>query len=184
MTIQRVFVALPVEPADAGLLASRLPGFEDPGIKTVAWQNYHVTLAFIGSISTGCLKNLGKRLPVLANHLPQTLDIEAAAPFPKRSSGMLVALIKPTDSLMKLERAVTGVLDDAAVGFDRRERFRPHITLARTGRRQGPGTFAEISLDLRFVVSRLGIYRGEMTGSGYRYQSLFSIERRAGSSSG
>lgn len=94
-------------------------------------DSWHITLAFLGSISKDSIKDIVK-IAKRYNALPSSLSISALNNFPSESSKYLVATCIPKSELKWkrfVEQLREGVLPYAP-NMDRTE-WRPHITLAK-----------------------------------------------------
>lgn len=151
--------------------------------RPVAEENLHLTLAFLGDQEEVALEGLHYEL-----------DTIRAAPFALRFSGLgafggdhpriLFADVAPDPALTDLHRRVTGALHRAGITAPR-ERFHPHVTLARFGNGAAP----EVAVRLRqfltdygdaplpgFGVTSFGLYESTRHPSGVRYELLAHYE--------
>lgn len=121
----RCFAAIPVpEPLGEGLL-DILP--EMPGGHPVSVENLHLTLAFFGEQPDAVLEELHRALEEI--EAPTlTLTLDGLSRF--GGGRALAANVQATPNLAHLREKVRGAARRAEIEL-RRERFRPHITLAR-----------------------------------------------------
>ena len=122
----RAFVALdlPEEMLD-GLerLQDGLPG------RLVPRENLHLTLAFLGEQGEVALRDLAEGLALLRLAAP-VLRVKALDVFGGRKPELVFADVAAAEALEAAARAVRRVARDAGIALAR-ERFRPHVTLAR-----------------------------------------------------
>ncbi|HEX2886146.1 RNA 2',3'-cyclic phosphodiesterase [Vineibacter terrae] len=132
----RLFVALPLPEDVADDLATLQEGIPD-----AAWvpsDNFHVTLAFIGSVDGGLQRDIAEALGTIDGPV---LDLEIAGVdhfVEGRTPKVLYATVAPNPGLLRLQEKVSTVLRGEGVTLDRRK-FRPHVSLARFNRRAEMG---------------------------------------------
>lgn len=101
--------------------------------RAVAPENWHVTLAFLGDQSEDVLEQLHERLSDLA--FPEFgLRVAGIDIFGGRNPGLLFAGVERSDELIALRKKVRAAARSAGIDLPR-ERFRPHVTLARFRKR-------------------------------------------------
>lgn len=143
----RTFLAVPL-PDDAvsaiGRLRSKLEP-EIPGIKWVAPDHYHLTLAFLGDVQNTDLETIGRATEdVTVGFDPLELRVEGLGAFPSsmRLQTLWVGLTGPgIAGLEALREAVAEATTRA--GYPPDGRFTPHVTLARFRSRPGRGRAAK-----------------------------------------
>lgn len=183
MRLQRVFIGLPVPSLAAAQLTALLTPNITAQASLVAMENLHITLAYLGKIPEETLAVLGDNLANVSELLPQTIRVNAIAPFPDRQSGVIAAWVEPTTALTSLFSAVQNILAARQLDADYHSIFRPHITLVRHKSAGLADTGEPMACRLDYAANQLGIYEGVSTAQGYRYHCFFSIDRSAGSSS-
>jgi 2'-5' RNA ligase len=130
----RLFVALDI----AEDVRTRIQDFVhdfSPSAPEIRWmhpQSLHVTLKFIGEKSNESLESIKRALSFVASP-PLTLNFRGYgfSPGPKRPSIFWIG-IDGGESLISLAASVEQALIPAGVTAEN-HRFRPHITLARSG---------------------------------------------------
>lgn len=135
----RVFVAVLPAPE----VVEELEEFLEPrtGLGGLRWtrpEQWHVTLAFCGSADPWRLEDLVERLGAAASRrTPLRLAVAGGGAFPDVARGkVLWAGLDQPDGPEELERLAVGARHacaTAGIEVDGR-RFRPHLTLARSGR--------------------------------------------------
>jgi len=179
----RVFIAISIPSRAKQALRRHSRRWHSEKPSWVAVQNYHITLAFLGTLDESQLAGLGSALPSLADTLPSSLSVREIAPFPRRQGTILAALIEADRPLLFLHQQVNVLLKQQGLPTDGRRPFRPHITLARS-KTGWKGPEKSRSAALSIEPQHLGIYAGHQGSQGYRYHCYFRIDRSAGSSSG
>lgn len=132
----RVFIAAPLTDEVVQQLKKTIiplkKSLKGKDIRWVPWDNYHITLVFLGSV------------PELDISLIETAMKEAVfeiAPFPvkigpvdlfpnRKKARLMAAEVLAGDSLTKLQELVSASLVKAGYKIETRK-FRPHITVAR-----------------------------------------------------
>lgn len=125
----RSFIAIPVpaEGAGAGELL-RVQAALEVG-RPVAPENWHVTLAFLGRQTEPVLEELNERLEALTAPAFE-MRIHGTDIFGGRHPRLIHAGVERSEAMVHLRGKVREAA--RATGIDlARERFRPHVTLAR-----------------------------------------------------
>jgi 2'-5' RNA ligase len=163
----RVFFALVPDPgvqAALGELARDLAA--RTGGRAVADANIHLTLAFVGNVTASAIA----RLKAILATLPQrefTLALDSMGTW----KHVEVAWVAPTtvpEALRALHAFLSAALGDAGFTVETRP-FRPHLTLARRGRRP-LAAFACAPIDWR--VTGVSLMRSTSAEDGVRYREL------------
>ena len=142
-------------------------------------ENMHVTLAFLDQQDLPAAEALHDRLSDIV--LPVfDLRISGVDVFDRRAPRLVFAGVGKHATLVALRDKVRNAAQDAGIEL-RRERFRPHITLARfrhkmQGNQQDRlGTFLEAHGDFSlppFRVESFGLYRSTLGQDGAHYDLL------------
>ncbi len=130
----RAFVALDL-PEEVLLPLTRLQAGLDVG-RAVPEDNMHLTLAFLGDVNRAALAELALSLEGLAL-APVELTLRGLDLFGGRKPGLVFAAAVATPELTRLHEKVVRAARGAGIDL-RRERFRPHVTIARLPRTLGP----------------------------------------------
>lgn len=173
----RTFVALGLpEPVQEAL--ERLQEFL-PAKRLAVPETFHLTLAFLDTQPEAVIADVEEALSgIQADPVELTLRGVDLTSFGRRGVVWVRAVPDPalTDLRGKVRRAVT----DAGVNLDR-ERFRPHVTLARTGARNDgdwrPGVADFLARNRAFslepfTVSGFRLYRSTLSRTGAVYDVL------------
>jgi len=123
----RSFIAIPVPDAQAGALYKVQHALEVG--RPVDPENWHVTLAFLGKQPDASLEELHERLSELAAPAFE-MRIAGTDILGGRAPRVLYAGAERSDALVHLRKKVRAAARRAGVDLPR-ERFRPHVTLAR-----------------------------------------------------
>lgn len=184
----RLFFALPLpESARLGIYSALGPcrkGF--PELKWTAAEGYHVTLLFLGECSpeeSGELIRLCSETAALQSDFrPFTLSWKGIGVFPAKGPGRVFHLpvIQGADEAARIRRAL---MDRIGRGFGDgggKNRFKPHITVARLrkgGRPVGPGELGAACADVRgdAPAERVVLYRSRLEPEGPHYEELASL---------
>ncbi len=130
----RLFVAVPVSDSVkqyARMFRNEL-GMVRPDIKWVEYENYHLTLKFLGEVSEAILPGIIKQLSLAADNSPAfNLSAGGLGFFPNRTRPRVVWMgIKgEIDKAEFLGERVDAYL--SAMGFDKERDHRFHLTLGR-----------------------------------------------------
>jgi RNA 2',3'-cyclic 3'-phosphodiesterase len=181
----RLFIAVAVGDDDRRALVAwaREAVGGDRGMRVVAAEQVHLTLAFLGHRPLDDVGPLSELVEGFAGDVAPVLSTGAALWLSPRAPHVLtVAVADELGALAALHASVWDGLE--ALGFDREERrFRPHLTVARV--RHGwtppagvalPPTPA-LDLDVRGVT----LMRSFLGGGPARYEELARADFAAGS---
>ncbi|WP_092623862.1 RNA 2',3'-cyclic phosphodiesterase [Jiangella sp. DSM 45060] len=169
----RLFAAIEPSPEAVAQLAAAVDGVRDDVLRWSDPAGWHLTLAFYGEVGVDQVDELTERLARAARRHPATrARIAGAGRFGRT---VLWAGIDGDGAAL---RALAGSAGAAGrrtgVGTDDRQRFRPHVTLARArGDARGRGDVrgrgdarGRGGADLRPYVARLASYAGPWWDAG------------------
>ncbi|MBV6397071.1 MAG: RNA 2',3'-cyclic phosphodiesterase [Anaerolineales bacterium] len=188
MTTLRSFIAVEIPPVIQQAIQHEiepLRGALGPGlVRWVACQNLHVTLKFLGDISSETLGMLANMLTLEAGRV-QSFPIRVSGlgsfPTPKRARVLWVGLHAPAE-LSTLQRGIESAA--AKLGYAAEARpFSPHLTIGRV--RQQATASDQQSIWKTFERSHIGdlgnaeisavhLYKSELSRGGAVYTKLFS----------
>ena len=135
MPMKRLFIAVPIQESVRNQIVKGISETELSKKMPVRWtpvQNLHLTLQFLGDVEE-------KRIPLLKQildriRIPETkeeLVFTGIGTFPNRNSPRIIWLgIESNDYLQKMQRSLTGSLDEEGFETDHK-RFKAHLTLGR-----------------------------------------------------
>lgn len=130
----RAFVGLPLSDTDLDRF-ERVQGALRPG-RLVASENLHLTLAFLDDQEAATLEALHNELAALTGPA-LALRVDHLDVMGGRSPRVLCAMVADDPGLSALREAIRQAARRVDIALPR-ERFRPHITLARFSRRMEP----------------------------------------------
>ena len=173
----RLFAAIDVPPVIRSAL-TRLQSDLRVG-RLVAPENLHVTLAFLDDQSLQTAEILNE---TLAGISASCFDLRVAGldVFDRAAPRLVCASVEPSEDLTALRNKVRSAARAAEIDL-RRERFRPHVTLARFPRSMPRpdldklGAFLEAHGDFRLDpvrIERFGLYRSILGPDGPVYDLL------------
>lgn len=179
-----MFVSLD-PPVDARREAAgwgRLVARSEPGLRPIGEEAIHLTLAFLGTVSSERVGALVGAIERTARPVP---GIEGGAPvwLPRRRPRALALELRDQTGVLEALRAdLIGELGQAIGWQPERSGFLPHLTVARAGRGFRPsGTALEVAPALRFEPEAITLYRSHLDPEGARYEPLFSLPVGPGS---
>ena len=160
------------------------------GIKWVNPEGIHVTLKFLGNISSEQIIEISKVLEETTQELsPFYLEIAGLGAFPnlRQPRVLWIAINGEVAKLSRLQQKIDTLL--ASCGFPKESRpFVPHLTLARLKDSMSPeekrkiGTFIK-SLKLEtgfpFEAEAVSLMRSQLTPTGALYSCLFIAKLRS-----
>jgi 2'-5' RNA ligase len=167
----RLFVAaeLPGDAVDA--LVSWRPGAD--GLRPVAPEALHVTLAFLGERDVGDVAAIAPMLDAVARPV-RALSLGAPLWLPKRRPRVLAVDLGDADgALAALQADVVARLHDG-IGFEpERRAFLAHVTVARVraGTRDLPAVDPPEPLG-PFAARAVTLFRSRLSPRGARYEAL------------
>lgn len=166
-----MFVAV-VPPDD---VREDLAAFLDPreGMRWVASDRMHLTLAFLPEVPERILEPLEERLRRAVADLapiPCRIGGAGAFPHPDRPAVLWLGVDRGHAGLDALARRVRGAANDAGAAPDG-QRFVPHITLARPARTRSALRWVQILDTYRsreWVVDEVALVDSQLRGRGHR----------------
>ncbi|MGW0927145.1 RNA 2',3'-cyclic phosphodiesterase [Streptomyces sp. NPDC002644] len=153
----RLFAAvLPPQDVIQDLAEAVAPLRELPAGRDLRWttpRNWHLTLAFYGEVDEERLPALRERLARAAAHTgPFALALGGAGQF-GRGRAVWAGVRGDVRDLRFLASRTEAAARKAGVGMEDHRRYRPHLSLARSGRGSAPP-------DVRPLLDALDGYRG------------------------
>jgi len=192
----RAFIAIelpsPIRQALAAIEAEIQAQAGAEARKAIRWvpaENMHLTLRFLGEVSSGNLQALAGMLRSEANRHPAfsfSVGGLGAFPNPRRPRVIWVGMEAPGE-LTALQKAIE--TETNHLGYPAEERpFSPHLTLGRISQNARP---EEVNLVARALgevkvetvgqvqVRQVHLFRSDLHPSGAVYTKLFSFDLRA-----
>ena len=146
----------------------------------ISWQknsDHHLTLNFVGSMEPEQIEEMYQGLTEInfVSHLQ--IQITNVNFFPNEDSQLLVAIVKPTNQILKIFERIDEIVTRIGFGSSLKA-YRPHITLGRFKDKDRPQysfeDFSEIQISSR--VSKLDVYESEFDQGKTNFQLLKSFE--------
>jgi 2'-5' RNA ligase len=180
----RLFIALEIGDEQRRLLVqwAREAVGPDRGMRVVAAESVHLTLAFLGHRPPDEIGPLSDAVESFAGRFPPALETGSALWLsPRKPHVLTVEVHDDSGALGDLHRDLWDELE--AMGYEREHRrFRPHLTVARV--RHGwtpPGGPLPPTPDLDLEVRGVTLMRSWLGGGPARYEPLSRAEFAAGS---
>jgi len=171
---QRVFIGVPVDRKSQLRINSLVKPHKisHPGIRWVAENNRHLTLAFLGNKPIDVVeKLLGLFDETYTGETQFQYKLSTLTRFPD-PMGRIIALSNAPDvKLNNLYQLTVELLQRNGVRFDRKE-FRPHITLGRIRHAKQLDTTFTKHTDINLNITKLTFFQSVLTESGVNYHPL------------
>src|SRR6478752_6347954 len=158
----RLFVAAPLPAFLVKELETYLTVYEQPGVKMVPSENWHLTFHFIGNVPNSQFPEITAKLQEMATGFePFTLKLLRVAPGPNAKMPRLVwAQFAENKTFEKISRAVT-------IGLGEKMQHQhpiPHITLARFAKDLRPPKLPATPAreNTVFEVKELALFQSEL----------------------
>ena len=146
----------------------------------ISWQknnDHHLTLNFVGSMEPEQIEEMYQGLTEINFMSHLQIQITNVNFFPNEDSQLLVAIVKPTNQILKIFERIDEVVTRIGFGSSLRA-YRPHITLGRFKDKDRPQysfeDFGEIQISSR--ISKLDVYESEFDKGKTNYQLLKSFK--------
>ena len=146
----------------------------------ISWQknsDHHLTLNFVGSMEPEQIEEMYQGLTEINFMSHLQIQITNVNFFPNEDSQLLVAIVKPTNQILKIFEKIDEVVTRIGFGSSLRA-YRPHITLGRFKDKDRPQysfeDFGEIQITSH--VNKLDVYESEFDEGKTNYQLLKSFE--------
>ncbi|MGZ6346711.1 MAG: RNA 2',3'-cyclic phosphodiesterase [Anaerolineales bacterium] len=189
----RSFIAIKIPQEIQGAIARSIDPLQKslpkPLVRWVAPENVHLTLKFLGDISSANLKQLAEGLKVeTRNHDIFTIPVGGLGAFPnaRRARVLWIGLEAPA-GLQALMRGVETVA--AALGYNEEDRpFSPHLTVGRVSQKASTMDLHRICSALEGTnVGSLGsvrvdavhIFKSDLLPGGSVYTNLFNLPMKS-----
>src|SRR5579863_9169853 len=176
----RLFVAAelpePVREALATWARGALGRGGDP--RRIGPDALHLTLCFLGEQPPTAVRVVARALEACTELLAAVDDLSVGPPVwlpPRRPRVLAVEISDPLGALRALHATLAATLEDGLGWERRRERFRPHVTVARM--RPGSQRARELPPTpvLRFAPVAATLFRSSLRPDGARYDSLATV---------
>jgi len=154
--------------------------------RSIRWtkpEGIHLTLKFLGDISTDSLPDIKQALTFVAQHAPASLFTAkelGCFPRPSRPRVLWVGVQEPTGRLAALQKAIEEAME--SLGFEpERRKFHPHLTLGRVRRKASRSETAQVSKVIarttveplaEIAADRFALIRSVLKPTGAEYTTL------------
>ena len=172
----RLFVAAPLPPEIVEELETYLPVYEQPGVRMVPSENWHVTFHFIGNVPSSQIPEITDKLQELVTGFePFTLKLLRVAPGPNAKMPRLIwAQFAENKIFEKISRAIT-------IGLGAKIQHQhpiPHITLARFAKDFKPPKMPATPAreNTSFEVNSLALWESELRQPHPHYSVLQNFD--------
>lgn len=189
----RLFVAAdpPADVASALAAWGRAQRTRGGGLRTLAPESIHLTLAFLGErpgadVEPAVAAVAGAVAEWTAAGGGGAVSVRLGGPAwlpPRHPRALAVEVGDPDGTLAALQHAVAAGLTTAGLWTPETRAFRPHLTVARLPARSGRGGLLDPSPAATFVLPALVLYRSFLSRAGARYEALERVPLR-GSANG
>ncbi|MGA2470826.1 MAG: RNA 2',3'-cyclic phosphodiesterase [Solirubrobacteraceae bacterium] len=151
------------------------------GVRRLSPESMHVTLCFLGEQPLACVEELAGVLGGAAAEVAVIGEIVIGPPVwlpPRRPRALAVELGDPGGGLAQLRAALAR---DIAATIDwtaGRERFRPHVTVARmrpSARQHDSAGVLPPTPQISFIADTVVLLRTHLEPGGARYEALASV---------
>ncbi len=166
----RLFFALDINPQDKRAIATWRQHYLALPYKAIAEENFHITLAFLGEVSTWQQQALIEHAGKLAHHIKvaqnNVLHLTHCGLFKKPQ----VLFLGLTDTPMWL-KSLAAQLSEKAIqlGISQEQRpYCPHISLYRKAKTPE----SHLSCNLTLEINSFSLYQSISTANGVQYRAL------------
>jgi RNA 2',3'-cyclic 3'-phosphodiesterase len=176
----RLFVAAEPPPAAREQLAHWARGAigRSTAVRRLPAEMLHLTLCFLGEQPASAVEEIAAVLTSMVEPLAAVEELSVGAPAwlpPRRPRVLAVGVGDPSGGLGALHDALAAALTATLDWQPARERFRPHITLARM--RPGSERARELppTPAISFTPTAATLFRSDLDPAGASYTALASI---------
>ena len=157
-------------------------------VRWVAARNIHLTLKFLGDVSSTHLDPLQKMIQVeCINYAPFDISVGNLGAFPSMRRPRVIWIgLTATETLPALQQSIE--LGASHIGYPPEDRpFSPHLTLGRLARNADPAELQQVGqvlsgYNIGFLgamrVEAVHLIRSDLSPSGARYTRLYSASLR------
>lgn len=145
------------------------------GARWVPFDNFHLTLAFIGDVDPPDLRDINEALSTI-DQQPFDLELNGVGHFGDRKPHCVWAGLRDTPDLTILQSSIVTALGRFGIALDRRK-FKPHVTLgylkgfSHEEVEQWRIAYA-LASERPFPVTEFHLYRSHMGRAGSVYEIL------------
>lgn len=185
MSLLRAFIAIDIPPEIKQAISSQTASLRKESGRAVRWvavENIHLTLKFLGEVSSANLERLAQAVQSeCAQTAPVTVSVESLGcfPNPRRPRVLWVGLVVPP-SLNRLQRQVEASTVRLGYASDDKP-FSPHLTIGRVREQAAPEEIQTLRSLLEqttvaslgtFTVNEVHLYKSDLKSDGPVYTRL------------
>jgi RNA 2',3'-cyclic 3'-phosphodiesterase len=190
MSVIRAFIAIDLSPDIhkrlKDVIIQNQDHLKDVPVRWVPSENIHLTLKFLGEVSTTNLEMLTDILRIeVSHHTSFEISVGGSGAYPSdhRPRVLWVGVEAPQD-LFVLQKGIANEMEKLGYSQERRP-FSPHLTLGRVGRYTSKHELQRISKMLEsnqigFLgvtrVTEVCLYKSELITTGAEYKKLFKAQ--------
>lgn len=169
----RLFVAIEVEPnEEIGKILSKTRKL---GLRTVAEDNLHINLKFLGEVGESQIEGIKKALDSAAGFGKFDVELKNIGAFPNADFIRVVWAGVRSEKVSALASLIDCGLE--RLGFNKEKSYTPHITLARVPKRvQGLKELLEERDFGRQEVKEIHLIKSTLTPEGPRYDKIHTVK--------
>lgn len=185
MSLLRAFIAIDIPPEIKQAISSQTASLRKESGRAARWvdaENIHLTLKFLGNVSSANLELLAQALQAeCAQTAPFTVSLEGLGcfPNPRRPRVLWIGLVVPP-GLTRLQRQVEA--STARLGYAADDKpFSPHLTIGRAREQAAPAELQALRSLLEqttvaslgtFNVNEVHLYKSDLKPQGPTYTRL------------
>lgn len=185
MSLLRAFIAIDIPPEIKQAISSQTASLRKESGRAARWvdaENIHLTLKFLGDVSSANLELLAQALQAeCAQTAPFTVSLEGLGcfPNPRRPRTLWIGLVVPP-GLTRLQRQVEA--STARLGYAADDKpFSPHLTIGRVREQAAPAELQALRSLLEqttvaslgtFNVNEVHLYKSDLKPQGPTYTRL------------
>ncbi len=168
----RLFAAIGVEPNDR--IRKMLSEAKGLGLRTVAEDNLHINLKFLGEVDEGQIEGIKKALDTAAGFGGFDIGLSGMGAFPNPDFIRVIWIGVKSDKVSALADLIDCELE--RLGFNKEKSYTPHITLARVPKRvEGLKELLGERDFGRQEVKEIHLIRSTLAPEGPRYNRVHTV---------
>ena len=178
---KRLFIGIPVPPEISSrimMLKTLVPAVEED-IRWVFGRNLHLTLSFLGQISSNAIEKVDTVLAESINQSRFNLSIEKSGVFPNTEKPRIfwMDIIEGRDPLIALQTVIDNSVNNLKENPDNKP-YVPHVTIGRSNKNSrlwkiDLAHFLNAEYDpIKFEINKVFLYQSELLPHGAKYTVL------------
>jgi len=168
----RLFVGIIIEPNEK--IRKALAETKKLGLRTVAEENLHINLKFLGEVDDNKIVEVKGALDSAHGFGSFEVELRGIGAFPNASFIRVVWIGVKSDKVVALTKLIDGEL--TRVGFNKETSYTPHVTLARVARKtEGvKSLLSEEEFGMQ-KVEEVHLMKSELSPKGPKYDKVYSV---------